>query len=99
MQTVPFEVIEEKRFEAKFDSLRNRYPRMADVHQSITWTLSKDPNRGELVEEKSPGEQYRVYQTFPFGETPGFWVLYKVNWDKCWVTLLSIHPTSEIQIE
>jgi hypothetical protein len=67
------DVIEEPRFAQDLDAFRKIYSNMDDVHQSITWTLSRDPRIGDSLEVAS---DFRLFTTTAIGKTPAFWVLY-----------------------
>jgi len=72
------DVVEEKRFTQDLDAFRELYSNMDDVHQSITWTLSRDPRVGEPLEV---APDFRLFTTTPIGKTPAFWVLYTFDAD------------------
>jgi hypothetical protein len=67
------DVIEEKRFTQDLDAFRKLYSDMDDVHQIITWTVSRNPRVGEPLEV---APDFRLFMTNAIGKTPAFWVLY-----------------------
>lgn len=81
------DVVEEPRFTQDIDFYRSRYPRIDDVHASVTWSLSRDPRLGSPL---PVAPDFYVFETTPIGSTPAFWVLYTFDQNK--VYLHSIEP-------
>lgn len=80
-------VVEEPRFTQDVDRFREKYPRIDEVHEALTWDLARRPSGGTPL-DKFP--DYRVYTTTEIGDTPAFWVLY--SFDEYKVYLMSIEP-------
>lgn len=81
------DVVEEPRFMQDLDSYRDLYPRIDEVHASISWELSHHPALGTPL---SVAPDYRVFETNAVGDTPAFWVLYWFDTKK--IYLCSIEP-------
>ena len=90
-----FQIIEEIGFQQKIDSYRKKYDRIDNVHEGITWVLSKNPSYGTLVKNPIRINENRIFHTTAIGKTPSFWVLYEIDLEKKHVMLLSIHPIKE----
>jgi hypothetical protein len=84
------DVVEEPRFTQDLDSYRPLYDHMDDVHQAITWTLSRDPRVADPLEHFP---DFRRFITTAIGDTPAFWVLY--SFDETRVYLHSLELAGE----
>lgn len=82
-------IIEEPRFTQDIDSYRRLYSHIDDVHEDLTWVLSRDPRLGEPL---AVAPDFRLYTTTAIGDTPAFWVLYTFDAER--VYLHSIEPVS-----
>ncbi|MBZ0302296.1 MAG: hypothetical protein K8J31_21285 [Anaerolineae bacterium] len=81
------DVVEEPNFTEEFDSLRNVYSAMDEVHAGLTHTLGFDPRTGTVV-QGFPHPTVRLFKTTPIEDTPAFLVLYRYTADQ--VILLAI---------
>jgi hypothetical protein len=68
------EVIEQERFTYDLDLYRNLYPRMDEVHDAITWTLSRNPRVGQPLADFP---DFWVFKTTGSYALPAFRVLYE----------------------
>lgn len=89
VKTTLFTSVEEHNFQKKIDQLRKKYKRMEDVHRGITWALAKNPYCGTPIKINGP---FMVLKTTTIGNTPSFWVLYKIDIAKEEIHLISIEP-------
>jgi hypothetical protein len=76
------DVVEESRFTQDLDGYRRLYSNMDDVHQIITWTLSRQPMVGDAL---SFAPDFRLFTTTPIGKTPPFWVLYTFDAERVYL--------------
>jgi hypothetical protein len=81
------DVVEDSNFSEEFDSYREIYLEMDDVHAALTWTLGSDPRIGAVI-QGFPHLTIRLFKTTPIGTTPAFLVLYRYTAEQ--VILLAI---------
>ena len=83
-----YEVVEEESFRKRFDELREDYDRMEHVHEAMTFQVARAPYSGEQV--LPDDDRHRVIKTYSVGDTPSFFVLYRIDRPAEQVVLLSL---------
>jgi hypothetical protein len=64
---------------------------MDDVHQALTWELSRRPSAG-IPLDKAP--DFRFFKTTAFGDTPSFWVLYSYDAENVYLHSIELAESS-----
>ena len=81
--------IEERSFSDKLDELRKIHHRLDDVWRGVQWYIIRNPLAGRQLPETP---HFRVYQSYPIGDTPSFWFLYEFHDDEEVILFHSLTP-------
>lgn len=83
-------VVEEPRYSQDLDRFRRMYSLVDDVHEDLTWILSRHPREGKTL---TFAPDFWLYTTTAIGDTPAFWILYTFDTER--VYLHSIEPVND----
>lgn len=87
-------IVEEQIAQTKIDSAKNKYKRLEDIYNGLSWRLAREPESGVLIGNKNPDIYLIKIDPVVDMQLPGILALYSYDDNQVNVLDVRIDPPS-----